>query len=225
MGRPPGHGPEFEARRQSIIDQAAGLFARQGYSGTGITEIATVVGLGRGALYYYIGSKENLLVEIQDRVLRPLLRSAERITTLDASPLAKLRLLSEVLLELIFSRLDHIWVYEHDYRSLTGKNLERLLAQRRAFEGLTRAVLEEGIESGDLRQADPHLATLQFLNLHNHTYTWVKADGQWGARDLSREYIRTFVTGSAGRDVDMAALERQVHKLRRNLKVTPCNSG
>jgi AcrR family transcriptional regulator len=210
MARPPGHGPDFEARRQSIIDQAAALFAERGYSATGIADISAVAGLGKGALYYYIGSKENLLVEIQDRVLRPLLDSGERIRALPEPPLVRLRLLSEALLDLIFRRLDHIWVYEHDYRSLTGDNRTRVVGQRDAFEVLVRSMLQEAMTAGHLRPGDAHLATLQFLNLHNHTYTWVKPDGRWAPADLSREYIRTFVVGFARHDVDLEAVERRV---------------
>jgi AcrR family transcriptional regulator len=213
MARPPGHGPEFEARRQSIIDSAASLFAERGYSSTGIAEIAAAVDLGKGALYYYIGSKENLLVEIQDRVLRPLLRSGNRITALDEPPLVKLRLLSESLLVLIFERLDHIRVYEHDYRSLQGDNLTRVLEQRAEFEQLVRVLLKECADAGALRQIEPHLAALQFLNLHNHSFTWLRPDGRWGPTDLSREYIRTLVSGW-GRDGDLDAAEARLVQFR-----------
>ncbi|WP_030621990.1 TetR/AcrR family transcriptional regulator, partial [Streptomyces fulvoviolaceus] len=68
MPRPPGHGPDFEVRRQKIIDTAAELFARQGYAATSVNDLGRAVGLAKGALYYYIGSKENLLIEIQSRV-------------------------------------------------------------------------------------------------------------------------------------------------------------
>src|ERR1700733_13353454 len=94
MGRKPGHGPAWEGRRQDVIDLAAELFANKGYAGTGIAEIGRAVGLGTGALYYYIGSKENLLIEIQERVMQPLLALARRIAALDESPLLRLRLLS-----------------------------------------------------------------------------------------------------------------------------------
>ncbi len=96
------------------------------------------MGLAKGALYYYIGSKENLLIEIQTRVMDPLLSRAQQIAGLDADPLVRLRLLSESLLTIIFRRLDHIWVYEHDYRSLTGDYLKTLLGQRAEFEQLVR---------------------------------------------------------------------------------------
>src|SRR5215217_5415947 len=100
MPRPPGHGSAFEPRRREIIDTAAELFARRGYAATGITEICEAVGLARGALYYYIGSKEQLLVEIQSTVLMPLLASARELVALDVAPVVRLRLVSELLLNM-----------------------------------------------------------------------------------------------------------------------------
>jgi AcrR family transcriptional regulator len=210
MPRPPGHGPGYEIKRQEIIDQAADLFARKGYASTGIAELGEVAGLAKGALYYYIGSKENLLVEIQDRVLRPLLIAARRINALDEDPVLRLRLLSGTLLSIILERLDHIWVYEHDYRHLRGANRARLLRQRREFERIVQDLLVEAMESGAFRQIDPRLAMLQFLNLHNHTYQWARPGGEWTAEFLSREYCATLIAGFRTSDFDAEDLERQV---------------
>ena len=155
MPRPPGHGPDFERKRQAIIDQAAALFATKGYAATGISDICQQVKLGKGALYHYIGSKENLLVEIQNRVLAPLLRETERINAIDVSAMVRLRVLSQYLLTVIFQRLDHIWVYEHDYRHLSKPNRTRVLTQRHEFEDMVRSMLEEAMDAGDLTRARP----------------------------------------------------------------------
>jgi AcrR family transcriptional regulator len=214
MPRPPGHGPGYEVKRQEIIDLAADLFAKQGYAATGIAEIGKVAGLAKGALYYYIGSKENLLVEIQDRVLGPLLRAARRIATLEEEPVLRLRLLSEVLLGIILERLDHIWVYEHDYRHLRGANRARLLRQRREFERIVQDLLVAAMESGVFRKMDPRLAMLQFLNLHNHTYQWARPGGEWSAEFLSKEYCATLIAGFRGESYDSADLEARVQSFR-----------
>ncbi|MCX4767726.1 TetR/AcrR family transcriptional regulator [Streptomyces sp. NBC_01275] len=195
MPRPPGHGPDFEVRRQKIIDTAAELFARQGYAATSVNDLGRAVGLAKGALYYYIGSKENLLIEIQSRVMSPLLARARQIAELDADPLLRLRLLSESLLTIIYHRLDHIWVYEHDYRSLSGSELETLMGQRADFERLITGLLTEAAEQGAFRMPEPRLATLQFLNLHNHTYQWVRPGGRWDPAYLSRAYCATLFRG------------------------------
>ncbi|MFD3377491.1 TetR/AcrR family transcriptional regulator [Streptomyces sp. NPDC058697] len=216
MPRPPGHGPDFEVRRQKIIDTAAALFARQGYAATSINDLGRAVGLAKGALYYYIGSKENLLIEIQSRVMDPLLSRARQIAALDADPLVRLRLLSESLLTIIFRRLDHIWVYEHDYRSLTGDYLQTLLGQRAEFEQLVRGLLTEAMEQGRFRALEPRLATLQFLNLHNHTYQWVKPDGRWDAAYLSREYCDTLLRGFGAPGAALPDVEQEAEAFKRD---------
>jgi AcrR family transcriptional regulator len=217
MARPSGHGPGWETRRQEIIDQAAALFAERGYPATSIAEIVQAVGVGKGTLYYYIGSKEELLVEIQDRVVRPLILVGRRIEALDEHPLLRLRLLSEMQIELMLKRLDHIWVYEHDHRYLTGMNLTRLLAQRHEYESIVSSLIQDAIDIGVFRPLNLRLAMLQFLNLHNHTYQWVRPDGGWSAADLSREYCVTLSAGLGGRAVAVSEeLEERVREFRAN---------
>ncbi|MFI7498217.1 TetR/AcrR family transcriptional regulator [Streptomyces sp. NPDC049687] len=221
MPRPPGHGPGFEVRRQKIIDVAAELFARQGYAATSINDLGRAVGLAKGALYYYIGSKENLLVEIQARVMGPLLSRARQIAELDTDPLLRLRLLSESLLTIIFRRLDHIWVYEHDYRSLSGAELKALLGQRSDFEQLISGLLEEAVGRSTFRAMPPRLATLQFLNLHNHTYQWVDPEGQWDASFLAREYCATLFRGFGAPDHVLPKVEQQAEAFKRERPELP----
>jgi TetR/AcrR family transcriptional regulator, cholesterol catabolism regulator len=215
VGRPTGHGVGYEARRQEIIDQAAQLFSKHGYAATGMVALGDYVGLRKGALYHYVGSKEALLVEIQDRVLQPLLSQAQRIVSLDADPVLRICMLSESLLEIIFSRLDHIWVYEHDYRHLTGDNLRRFIQQRRLFEDFVQRLLTEAIAAGKFRQLDPRLATLQFLNLHNHTYQWLHVGEQrWTPSTLSSEYCQTLLRGFGADGADFSDLTERVNELR-----------
>ncbi|WP_460062913.1 TetR family transcriptional regulator [Streptomyces sp. YKOK-I1] len=216
MPRPPGHGPGYEVRRQKIIDTAAELFARQGYAATSVNDLGRAVGLAKGALYYYINSKENLLIEIQSRVMNPLLARARQITGLDADPLVRLRLLSESLLTIIFRRLDHIWVYEHDYRCLTGDHLDTLLSQRAEFERLVGRLLTEAVAQGRFREVDPRLATLQFLNLHNHTYQWAKPDGRWNAARLSAEYCDTLLRGFGAPGAALPDVEEAAEAFKRD---------
>lgn len=213
MPRPPGHGPDFEHRRQAIIDQAAQLFAERGYAATGILDLCAAVGLGKGALYYYIGSKEKLLVEIQGRVLAPLLAAAAEIKDMDASAMVRLRLLSQQLMCVILERLDHIWVYEHDYRHLTGSNRAMFRQQRHDFENVVRVLLEEAADAGDLESSDSELATLQFLNLHNHTYQWARPSMPWTASDLSATYFRTLMLGFGARPASVRNAEAAAQRI------------
>ena len=57
--------PRKSARtRRAILDAAARLFARQGYTGTNLAEIAAAAGIKTGSLYYHFDSKEELVGEV-----------------------------------------------------------------------------------------------------------------------------------------------------------------
>src|SRR5436190_16433879 len=102
--------PNWEARRQAIVDTSARVFAKRGYHATGIAELCVANDLGKGALYHYIGSKEQLLAAIHDRVMDEVLASAERVAAA-GTPRAQLTMLGEELLDIITRYPDHVWVF------------------------------------------------------------------------------------------------------------------
>lgn len=60
--------------REKLIDAAMDLFAYQGYSGTGLAQIARKAGVLPGSLYYFFPTKEDLLhatLEKRKVLLRP----------------------------------------------------------------------------------------------------------------------------------------------------------
>ena len=210
MPRPRGHGPGYSVKREEIIEAAAKLFAKKGYAATGTIELGSRVGLAKPALYYYIKSKEQLLVEIQDRVLKPLRAVTDEIVAIDTDPVLRLRLVSEALLEIIFRRQEYILVYEHDYRQLKGRALKALLDQRHQFEQVITMLFRNAMRLEMFKPRDERLAMLQFLNLHNHTYQWLKPKGAWDAPFLSREFCATLFAGFASPGLDLTAIEARV---------------
>ena len=77
--------------------------------------------LGKGALYYYIGSKERLLAAIHDRVMDEVMVGADRVAASGGSPTEQLAMLGDELLSVIAHYPDHVWVFLHDFPALTGE--------------------------------------------------------------------------------------------------------
>lgn len=50
-----------EARRAEILDAAVRVFARQGYAGSRIEDVAREAGIAKGSVYLYFDSREELL--------------------------------------------------------------------------------------------------------------------------------------------------------------------
>lgn len=64
--------------RQRILKEAERLFARQGYTGTGLRELAAAAGVNLAMINYFFGSKKQLLKEILDGFLAGYLEVARQ---------------------------------------------------------------------------------------------------------------------------------------------------
>jgi AcrR family transcriptional regulator len=172
-----------------IVDTSARLFALQGYHATGLSELCDANELGRGALYYYIGSKEDLLAAIHDRVMDEVMLSADRVARAGGSPSDQLAALGDELLDIIARYPDHVWVFLHEFRALTGDRAKAFRRRRREYERRVEAVVRAGVESGDFRDdLDPWLTSLAWLGLHNYTYMWFKANRRLSAHDVATAF-------------------------------------
>jgi len=195
-----GRSPKWQARRQAIIDTSASIFAGQGYHATGMSELCAANGLGKGAFYHYIGSKEELLAAIHDRVMDEVLASGDRVAQADATPTAKLTMLGDELLDVIHQYPDHVWVFLHEFPALTDERAERFRRRRREYERRVEAVLRAGVESGEFRPIDPRLTAMAWLGMHNYTYLWLKPSGALTARDVAKPFAEIFLGGIANPD-------------------------
>jgi AcrR family transcriptional regulator len=187
----------WEARRQVIIDTSAPVFARHGYHATGIMELCAANDLGKGALYHYIGSKEELLAAIHDRVMDEVMVGADRAATAGGSPTRQLELLGEELLDVIHRYPDHVWVFLHEFPALTGERAAQFRERRRAYEQRVEAVLEAGVDTGEFRTLEPRLTAMAWFGMHNYTYLWLKAGGRLSARDVAKPFADIFMRGIA----------------------------
>jgi TetR/AcrR family transcriptional regulator, cholesterol catabolism regulator len=187
--------PNWEARRQTIIDTSAPLFARRGYHATGITELCEANDLGKGALYHYIGSKELLLAAIHDRVMDEVMLGADRVAEAGGTPSAQLAMLGEELLDVIHRYPDHVWVFLHEFPALTGERAEQFRERRKVYEQRVEGVLRAGVEAGEFRDLDPWLTARAWLGMHNYTYLWLKSGGRLSARDVAEPFAQIFMRG------------------------------
>jgi len=187
--------PKWKARREAIVDTSARLFARNGYHATGIAELCEANDLGRGALYHYIGSKEELLAAIHDRVMDEVVAGADRVADAGGSPSAQLARLGEELLEVIHRYPDHVWVFLHEFHALSSERVPQFRQRRRDYEARIEAVLRAGVAAREFRELDTWLTARAWLGIHNYTYLWLQSGGRVTARDVAKPFAEIFMRG------------------------------
>jgi len=148
-----------------IRDACVRLFAQKGFQGTGIRDIAAEAGVTSAALYHYVGTKEELLLEIMDGALDQLIAAAREIVADVERPEARLGALVE----------HHVWfhavhqlatiVTDTEIRSLSAEARARVIARRDVYEAIWRQAVAEGVAEGTFHVDEPRIATTALLQM------------------------------------------------------------
>ena len=184
----------FAANRARVIAIAADLFARNGYHGTGMAELGDAAGLGRGALYHYIGSKEAVLYAISKDQVDTMNAFAEELLdqSLDAGEL--LRRLARGLLRNIAEHRSEWAVFFREYTALTGERRDHLVAARERYESYWRQALDSGVRAGALKQT-PRLLVKGILGMLNYTYLWLEPNGELTPDQVADLFLDAVIDG------------------------------
>ncbi len=140
-------------KRRRILTAAQEVFAEQGFEATRMEEVARRARVGKGTLYNYFDSKEDLLIQA---VIASMEEVQERITTgVDPSPDQPIRSLEDVLRILVVEALPALTQRFHSlYNQASGliardsEARRRLFAANQAFYRDRQRDFEELIEAG-----------------------------------------------------------------------------
>ncbi|MCW2688736.1 MAG: regulatory protein TetR [Mycobacterium sp.] len=188
-----------DTRREEIIAAAAHLWAARGYHAVGIAELCNVTGIGKGAFYHHVGSKEEILFEIHNRFVDPMLVYGRDILDADLPPYEALRSLGQRSILNIAVHREHCAVFIREMMALGPERLEQVRSKRREFRDIVAELLQRGVDSGEFKPVPVGIATQAFLALHNYVYTWMREDGEFTPEDIAEIFDRIFLEGIAAR--------------------------
>jgi len=155
------------ASRDKILDAAEALFARRGFAGVGLREVAEAAGLGKSSLFHHFKSKAELYAAVAGRILDIFDRKLTDALAAGGDPLDRFDRWIDSMMETFAhhptsARLLLRSLFEDD--DLTGTSAEEHHADQTMRHILTSLanLLKEGMQTGVFRAANiPH--TLQSL--------------------------------------------------------------
>jgi AcrR family transcriptional regulator len=163
MGRP--LNADGRETRENIIDAALDLFAKKGFQGASLKEIAAVVGVRDSAIYHYFDSKEKLI----DAILaeRSQSNDGDELRAILEGPVHEVRATFERIGTLIVERMESPRIRKL-FRVLMSDGL-RLHAEKRVnilryFDGRQfTKLIERMISQKLLRAVPPELLAVEFV--------------------------------------------------------------
>ena len=145
-----------DARPAEILDAALALFAERGFAATKLDDVAAAAGIGKGTVYLYFPTKEDLFRAVVRQAVLPNLEALEALMAAhEGSSADLLRLLADRFLTVLQSDLTAIpklvIAEAGNFPAIAQFYADEVV--RRGL-GLFGAVLARGMESGEFRRMD-----------------------------------------------------------------------
>ncbi len=154
---------ERERKRRAILDVAAAEIARHGYDRANINTIAERAGIGRGTIYLYFASKEDVLETLLDTIGGMIDAAVRSCIAADLPWQARLRLLAQAFADLAREHHDFFRVH---VSALYGVNRDvgapMALRLRTSVRELATA-LGEAARRGEIADLPPEPAAAYIL--------------------------------------------------------------
>lgn len=180
---------ELTARHQELIDAAAIVFHQKGYNGASIQDIADVLGILKGSVYYYVKSKEDLLFAVINEIHESALATMDGIDTIDATPHERI---AEFVRRHVLHSADHIeraTVFFRDFNALAPDRRAKVLGDRERYTSVLTALIVEAKNAGDTQpDLDIRMVVLAILGMTNWTYQWYRPGGQHTADEIAEKF-------------------------------------
>jgi TetR/AcrR family transcriptional regulator, fatty acid metabolism regulator protein len=178
--------PAQSLRRRRILDAAVRVFARHGYHGARVGDIATEAGVAHGLLYHYFSSKDEVLETVFRDNFGELLERFRAVESSDEPAPEKLAGIAKILLRTWRNDPDLVTVMVRDVAR--SARLQLQVAEVREAFAIVQRVVEQGQSEGTFRKdLDARLASwIVYGGLEELLTGWVLGQLPDGDEEVAR---------------------------------------
>ncbi len=183
MARP--QAPDYEQRREAIVKKAAELFAKSGFRGASVSDLATVCETSKSLIYHYYSSKEDVLYAVMASHIDQLLEDVVTVMAKGGSAEARLSALLHAFMNHYVGAADRQKVLLNELSNLPPENRSVIVTkQRKVLDAVQGLVVELRPELAN-DPAKARAQTMLLFGMINWTHTWFDASGPVSADDIA----------------------------------------
>lgn len=182
-------------KKDVIIQKAAALFRRKGFSSTSMRELAENIGVEAPSLYNHIGSKSEILQVICFKVANDFNLHLVEIEKSDNTTLQKLEHLIRFHINMMINTYDEIFVANHEWKQMQEPFLSNFLTQRKSYENRLINIITEGIKNSELKKVHPYVAVLTILSAVRGLESWQRHKKKVQASELENDMVHHLLNG------------------------------
>ena len=184
-----------KSRRTEILEKAAILFHKKGYSASSMRDIAKAMGMESASLYNHIKSKQ----EILQAILLPLAhRYTKGVEEISKSPLTSIQQLERIIADQVritIENTDGVSLVPNEWVHLEKEALKEFLQLRTFYEKEFKKVFKKCIKDGYLRKVNIDIAVFSILSTLRWLYSWYSKNQNINPLVLETELINNLIGG------------------------------
>lgn len=205
-----------------ILDEAAAIFAADGFAETSLAEVARAVGLSRSALYTYIPSKQSLLAELAEGITKRLVDELEIIDGSDEPALDRLRQAMRAIVLIRCAMPARFRLLDQSEGSLPPELAKQHRAWKHRVLDILVGMLNDGLSDGTIRASDTRITALAIIGSCNWVSWWYRPD-----RDPAPEHVAEVIASmvlrgledDASRDLAAGTAAGLVQRIQEDLRL------
>jgi AcrR family transcriptional regulator len=168
---------DYDERLQAIVEEAARLFARDGFNGTAVSDIAKACSMSKSLLYHYYPSKEDLLYAVMSAHVETLVADVETIGPDERLPADELRRVLGLFMQHYIGASDQQKVLLNELENLPPERRSEIVAKQRRIVDSVQKVLVEARPELDKDEGMARARTMLLFGMLNWTMTWYDPEG------------------------------------------------
>lgn len=163
---------ERKITREKFIETALELFHEKGFKATTMRDMAKALQIEAPTLYNYIRSKQQLLDDLVFEIAHQFHDGLSDIYASSYSPSEKLKAIVNLNVRLTTAHPYQVALLVGDWKHLKEDRQKEFLDNRGAYEEMVRSIIQEGMDSCELRSMDLEVATYSFLSSIRWLFSW-----------------------------------------------------
>lgn len=190
-----GRPPATAAPRERILGAAAVLFARSGYDGSSVADLAGSIGVSKAAIYHYFTTKQ----DIYDAIILDALHGLTSSVYLE---LARATDADDALRRFMVAHARYFELHHAQFVTMligyTGMALperEDAARLRDGYEKRLRELISQGVADGTFRALDPVATGRAVLSMLNWMVRWYKPGQGDSAEQIAAGYFDLLAGG------------------------------
>ena len=189
-------------KKDRIIQSAAHLFAQRGFAGTSIADIALQAGIGKGTVYEYFASKEDLFFAVFEwYVDKTSTAVTVNISALGGSATQRLAAMNAAVMNL-WDEIQDIFALTMEFWAASSASVMRQRFQT-AFKnlymelrGIVSALLQDGIDRGEFdEQMDTGAVASSLVGAWDALFLQAWFDPDFDPLDTAQKFLRIVLNG------------------------------